>query len=278
MGGLKFDADPGGYSAEVPLSRPLIRVEGVSKAYGSDEERVSALADTSLEVQPGELFAIVGPSGCGKSTLLDLIAGFALPDEGRVLVHGEEVTGPDSHRVLIFQDHGLLPWRSALANVELGLEVQGVPPADRRERAGEWLRLMGLKGFEGKKAHELSGGMRQRVNIARALAVDPEVLLMDEPFGAVDALTRLRLQDELLSLRRKGEKTIVLVTHDIEEALYLGDRVAVMTERPGRLSVVVGVELTEPRNRTAAEFMRLRERIMEEFRLLPDRPAPEYSI
>src|SRR5665811_30154 len=248
-------------SVEASRLRTLIGVEGVSKAYGQ-----------------GELFAIVGPSGCGKSTLLDLIAGFASPDEGRVLVHGEEVVGPDSGRVLIFQEHGLLPWRSALANVELGLEVQGVSRVDRRRKAREWLRLMGLEDFAHKKAHELSGGMRQRVNIARALAVDPEILLMDEPFGAVDALTRLRLQDELLSLRRKGEKTIVLVTHDIEEALYLGDRVAVMTERPGRLSTVIRVELSEPRNRTSTEFMRLRERVMEEFRLLPDRPAPEYLI
>jgi len=265
-------------SVEASRLRTLIGVEGVSKAYGQGKERVSALVDVSLEVEPGELFAIVGPSGCGKSTLLDLIAGFASPDEGRVLVHGEEVVGPDSGRVLIFQEHGLLPWRSALANVELGLEVQGVSRVDRRRKAREWLRLMGLEDFAHKKAHELSGGMRQRVNIARALAVDPEILLMDEPFGAVDALTRLRLQDELLSLRRKGEKTIVLVTHDIEEALYLGDRVAVMTERPGRLSTVIRVELSEPRNRTSTEFMRLRERVMEEFRLLPDRPAPEYLI
>src|SRR5660397_83897 len=250
-------------SVEASRRRTLIGVEGVSKAYGQGKERVSALVDVSLEVEPGELFAIVGPSGCGKSTLLDLIAGFASPDAGRVL---------------IFQEHGLLPWRSALANVELGLEVQGVSRVDRRRKAREWLRLMGLEDFSHKKAHELSGGMRQRVNIARALAVDPEILLMDEPFGAVDALTRLRLQDELLSLRRKGEKTIVLVTHDIEEALYLGDRVAVMTERPGRLSTVIRVELSEPRNRTSTEFMRLRERVMEEFRLLPDRPAPEYLI
>lgn len=257
---------------------PLISVEEAARTFGAGPRAIEALGPVSFEVRSGEFFCIVGPSGCGKSTLLDLVAGFERPDAGRVLVGGRPVLGPDPRRLLLFQEHALLPWRSARANVELGLELAGVPRADRRERARGLLHEMGLAGFENARPRELSGGMRQRVSIARALAVDPDVLLMDEPLGAVDALTRLRLQDELLTLQRRGGKTIVLVTHDIDEAVYLGDRVAVMSERPGRFKTVVGVELPEPRDRGSAELFHLRERILEEFRLVPARRPPEYAI
>jgi NitT/TauT family transport system ATP-binding protein len=257
---------------------PLIRVEEVTRTFGAGPRTVEALGPVSFEVRSGEFFCIVGPSGCGKSTLLDLVAGFARPDTGRVLVGGRPVLGPDPRRLLLFQEHALLPWRSARANVELGLELAGVSRVIRRERAADLLREMGLAGFENARPRELSGGMRQRVSIARALAVDPDVLLMDEPLGAVDALTRLRLQDELLALQRRAGKTIVLVTHDIDEAVYLGDRVAVMSERPGRFKTIVRAELPEPRDRGSAELFHLRERILEEFRLVPERQLPEYAI
>ncbi|MHB9148648.1 MAG: ABC transporter ATP-binding protein [Thermoleophilia bacterium] len=256
----------------------MIAVEAAGRTYGRGSTAVEALAPTSLEIFEGEFFSLVGPSGCGKSTLLNLIAGFDRPDRGRVLVQGRPVTGPDPRRLLVFQDYGLLPWRSALGNVELGLEISGVPRAERRARARALLRRMGLGDSESRKPHELSGGMRQRVNIARSLAVDPDVLLMDEPFGAVDALTRMELQDDLLQLHRAGGKTVVLVTHDIEEAIYLGDRVAVMGERPGSVQAVVPVNLAWPRDRTSAEFTHLREVILGHFRLVPEHPTPEYSI
>jgi len=260
------------------LGDAIIVVDGAGRTFGRGNTSVEALSATTLEVYEGEFFCLVGPSGCGKSTLLNLIAGFDQPDTGRVLVHGRPVTGPDPRRLLVFQDYGLLPWRSAIGNVELGLEIAGIPREARRSRARALLERMGLGAFEEKKPHELSGGMRQRVNIARSLAVDPDILLMDEPFGAVDALTRMGLQADLLELHRAGGKTVVLVTHDIEEAIYLGDRVAVMSERPGAIRATVTVDLAWPRDRTSAEFTHLREVILEHFRLVPERCAPEYSI
>jgi len=256
----------------------IIVVDGAGRTFGRGNTAVEALAATTLEVYEGEFFCLVGPSGCGKSTLLNLVAGFDRPDRGRVLVQGRPVTGPDPRRLLVFQDYGLLPWRSAIGNVELGLEIMGIPREERRSRARALLERVGLSVFEDKKPYELSGGMRQRVNIARSLAVDPDILLMDEPFGAVDALTRMGLQADLLELHRAGGKTVVLVTHDIEEAIYLGDRVAVMSERPGAIRAIVNVDLAWPRDRTSAEFTHLREVILEHFRLVPERRAPEYSI
>lgn len=267
-----------GVARRAALGDETILVEGAGRTFGHGNTAVEALASTTLEVYEGEFFCLVGPSGCGKSTLLNLIAGFDRPDRGRVLVQGRPVTGPDPRRLLVFQDYGLLPWRSAIGNVELGLEIVGTPREERRSRARTLLERMGLRGFENKKPHELSGGMRQRVNIARSLAVDPDILLMDEPFGAVDALTRMGLQADLLELHRAGGKTVVLVTHDIEEAIYLGDRVAVMSERPGAIRATVTVDLSWPRDRTSAEFTHLREVILEHFRLVPERRAPEYSI
>lgn len=267
-----------GTARRAALGDEIIVVDGAGRTFGRRNAAVEALAATTMDVYAGEFFCLVGPSGCGKSTLLNLIAGFDRPDRGRVLVQGRPVTGPDPRRLLVFQDYGLLPWRSAIGNVELGLEIAGTPREERRSRARALLERMGLRGFENKKPHELSGGMRQRVNIARSLAVDPDILLMDEPFGAVDALTRMGLQADLLELHRAGGKTVVFVTHDIEEAIYLGDRVAVMSERPGAIRATVAVDLSWPRDRTSAEFTHLREVILEHFRLVPERRAPEYSI
>lgn len=201
----------------------------------------TAIEDISLDVQAGEFMVIVGPSGCGKSTLLDLLAGLTKPSRGSILLDGRQITGPALDRGVVFQQYALFPWRTALGNVEFGLEAKGVPEKERRERAREHLSLVGLSGFEDRHPHELSGGMKQRVAIARSLAYDPEVLMMDEPFAALDAQTRETLQDELIRIWERSKKTIIFITHGIDEAVYLGSRVAVMTSRPGRIKKVIEV-------------------------------------
>ena len=205
----------------------------------------AALEDVSLEVPAGEFLVLVGPSGCGKSTLLDLIAGLAEPTRGEIAIDGTPVTGPGLDRAVVFQQYALLPWRTAQGNVEFGLEAQPrdgrLGRRERRQRARECLGLVGLEGFENRFPHELSGGMKQRVAIARSLAYDPEVLLMDEPFAALDAQTRESLQDEVLRIWGRTKKTIVFITHSIDEAVYLGQRVGVMTSRPGRIKTYVEI-------------------------------------
>ncbi|MGW0699000.1 ABC transporter ATP-binding protein [Streptomyces sp. NPDC002867] len=213
----------------------------------------TALDGIDLEITAGEFVVLVGPSGCGKSTLLDLLGGLARPTGGRILLDGAPVTGPGLDRGIVFQQYALLPWRTAQGNVEFGLEATGVPRRERAARARELLDLVGLSGFEDRHPHELSGGMRQRVAIARSLAYDPDVLLMDEPFAALDAQTRESLQDELLRIWQRTGKTVVFITHGIDEAVYLGQRVAVMTSRPGRIKRIVPVALG---SRTAADDVR----------------------
>ncbi|MDR2665048.1 MAG: ABC transporter ATP-binding protein [Oscillospiraceae bacterium] len=211
-----------------------------------------ALEDFSLSIKDGEFLAIVGPSGCGKSTLLDILSGLTTPRSGQLRIDGREVKGPALDRGFIMQGYALFPWRTVIKNVAYGLEVKRVP---RRERDGicrKYIDLVGLSGFEGRYPNELSGGMRQRVAIARSLAYDPQVLLMDEPFAAVDAQTRETLQDELLRIWEKTGKTVVFVTHSIEEAVLLADRVVVMSPCPGSIKAIVPIGL--PRPRTAAEM------------------------
>ncbi|WP_405450271.1 ABC transporter ATP-binding protein [Streptomyces erythrochromogenes] len=215
--------------------------EGVRKTFGD----FTALDGIDLEIQSGEFLVVVGPSGCGKSTLLDLLGGLSAPTAGRILLDGKPVTGPGLDRGIVFQQYALLPWRTALGNVEFGLEATGVPRRERKSRAREFLDLVGLTGFEDRHPHQLSGGMRQRVAIARSLAYDPDVLLMDEPFAALDAQTRESLQDELRRIWQRTGKTVVFITHGIEEAVYLGQKVAVMTSRPGRIKEIVPVSFGE---------------------------------
>ncbi|WP_328338529.1 ABC transporter ATP-binding protein [Micromonospora sp. NBC_00421] len=204
---------------------------------------VTALDQLTLGVRPGEFLVVVGPSGCGKSTLLDLLGGLSRPTSGQVLVDGRPVTGPGLDRGIVFQQYALLPWRTAAGNVAFGLEAKGVPRAERADLVAHHLELVGLSGFAAHYPHELSGGMKQRVAIARSLAYDPDILLMDEPFAALDAQTRDSLQDELVRIWQATGKTIVFITHGIDEAVYLGRRVAVMTSRPGRIKQVVEIEL-----------------------------------
>ncbi|RUT29591.1 ABC transporter ATP-binding protein [Paenibacillus zeisoli] len=228
-------------------------------------QSVKALDHINLDVKPGEFMVIVGPSGCGKSTLLDLLAGLTTPTSGQILLDGKPITGPNLDRGIVFQQYALFPWKTALANVEFGLETKGVPRKERRAIAQEYIELVGLAGFEHRYPHELSGGMKQRIAIARSLAYDPEVLLMDEPFAALDAQTRESLQSELLRIWEATKKTIIFITHGIEEAVYLGQRVAVMTSRPGRIKEVIEVPFeartSEEDLRAHPDFVRLRHQI-----------------
>lgn len=229
-------------------SDPALHVDGVSRHYDGRRGLTVALEDVSFDVAEGEFVCIVGPSGCGKSTLLDLLAGHQRPDKGHVYAHGHEVLGPDPRRMVIFQDHALFPWLTVRQNVEFGLELAGVGRKERRERTREWLLRVHLDGFADSLVHELSGGMRQRVAIARALALDPEVLLMDEPFASLDAQTRDLLHGELQDLWAATGKTIVFITHNVREAVLLGDRVLVMSAHPGQIRSVVDVDLPRPRH------------------------------
>jgi len=231
-----------------------IEIKNLSKTFqrtgASEQSAVTALESLDLWIQDGEFFTLVGPSGCGKSTLLDILAGLSSPSRGEVLVNGAPVSGPSLERSVVFQQYALFPWLTAAANVQVGLESQarhgqGLNKAERRVRAHEYLRLVGLEGVEDKYPHELSGGMRQRVAIARALAHEPKVLLMDEPFAALDAQTREQLQDLLLDIWKRTKTTIVFITHGIEEAVYLGQKVAVMSSKPGKIKEIVDIDLED---------------------------------
>jgi NitT/TauT family transport system ATP-binding protein len=218
---------------------------------------VRALDAFDMDVEDGEFISIVGPSGCGKSTFLNVLLGLIKPDAGEVLMHGRKITGPGSERAMVFQEFGLLPWRTVQHNIELGLELKRIAAVKRRLIAERLISLVGLAGFESHYPHELSGGMKQRVGLARALATDPEVLLMDEPFAALDAQTRDLMQVELLRIWREARKAVLFVTHQIDEAIYLSDRVLVMTKRPGRTKKIFHVKLPRPREyemRVTPEF------------------------
>ena len=208
---------------------------------------VRALHSFDIEINEGEFLSIVGPSGCGKSTFLNVVLGLIKPDSGDLSVRGKPVTGPGSDRAMVFQEFGLLPWRTAQSNIELGLELKKFPAEKRHSMSSQLIELVGLSGFESHYPHELSGGMKQRVGIARALATDPEVLLMDEPFAALDAQTRDLMQAELLRVWRTARKTVLFVTHQIDEAIYLSDRVMVMSKRPGRAKRIFNIDLPRPR-------------------------------
>lgn len=210
--------------------------------------------------------AIIGPSGCGKSTFLRIIDGLVPPDSGSVYLGGKEVTGPGKGRGMVFQGFDLFPWRTTLKNVEFGLELLGVPKAERVERSRYFIDLVGLGGFENAYPHQLSGGMQQRVGIARALAVDPEILLMDEPFGSLDVQTRDLLQDELARILERDKKTVLFVTHGIEEAIYLADRILVLSSRPAKIQMTIEVPFSRPRTdeiKTHPEFLAIRQRVWE---------------
>src|SRR6204780_1115047 len=221
-----------------------ILIQRVNPPYRPQRGRtVLALSDISLEVRPREFLALLGPSGCGKSTLFSLGGGFPPIGFGRILVEGKPVTAPGPDRGIVFQHFALFPWKTVRGNILYGLERQGLPRAEREKRAQAFINLVGLRGFEDSYPSQLSGGMKQRTAIARTLAFDPSILLMDEPFGALDAQTRSLMQTELLSIWQRTPKTVIFVTHDVQEAVYLAERVAVMSARPGRIKAIVDIKL-----------------------------------
>jgi ABC-type nitrate/sulfonate/bicarbonate transport system ATPase subunit len=236
-----------------------LHLNQVTKNFGDLE----VLSSIELKIEKGEFAAIVGPSGCGKSTALRMFAGLETATTGRVLADGAVITKPDPRRVLIFQEHALYPWRTVEANVGFGLELGGVSKKERKPHVDEVLEKVGLSGFQRYYPHQLSGGMKQRVSIARALVMNPDVLLLDEPYGALDAITRLTMQNELIKLWRGTGKTVLLITHDIDEAVYLADTIHVMSPRPGRIVETVHAGMPRPRNRNGNEFVALRQRIMD---------------
>jgi len=248
-----------------------VEVRGVNKSFprhqGGGELQV--LNDVSFSLDAGTFICLVGPSGCGKSTLLRIIDGLIPPDSGEVLIGGEKVREPSLDRGFVFQQFNLLPWRTVLGNVEFGLENLGVKKQERRRRAHEVIKLVDLEGFETYYPSQLSGGMQQRVGLARAIAVEPTILLMDEPFGSVDDQTRMLLQDELLKIWEQAQKTVIFVTHDIEEALYLGDKIVVMRARPSRITRILEVPFGRPRTdeiRGTPEMGHLKQEIWEELK------------
>jgi len=233
--------------ATPPPNGPILRAEHISVTFPSPQGGLGALDDVSFQVKRGEFVCVVGPSGCGKSTLLRVLGGLLPPTDGRVYLRGQPLDGPCSDIGIVFQKANLMPWRTALQNITLPLEVQGLRAAEAQRRAADLIRLVGLEGFERNYPHELSGGMAQRVAIARALVYDPEILLLDEPFGSLDALTRERMNLELLRIWQARRKTVIMVTHNIQEAIFLADKVIVMAARPGRVTISLPVTLPRPR-------------------------------
>lgn len=252
-----------------------LSIQNVNKSFTVDGQKVDVLKDINLEVQEGEFIAIVGHSGCGKSTLFKIIAGLEKNDTGLVTVDGKEVNGPGMDRGMIFQEHRLFPWMSIEKNVQLGLK--GLSKEEKTKLSDQYLELVKLSEFKKAYPSQLSGGMSQRAAIARSLVSQPEVLLLDEPFGALDALTKIELQEELLKIRERFHNTMLMVTHDIEEAVYLADRIVVMSARPGRIKDVIKVELGTYRDRGGSDFAHYKKKIFDYF-FEEKTVVPEYNI
>lgn len=255
-----------------------IEIKNASKSFVQKGERFTAFDNVSLSIAKGEFICLLGPSGCGKSTLLNAIAGFDTVTVGSITIDGAEVKKPSTEYVTIFQNYGLLPWRTVQKNVELGLENKSISKSERRETAQKYIELVNLSEFKNSHPNQLSGGMKQRVAIARALAVSPEIIFMDEPFGALDAITRMKLQDDILKISKEEHKTIIFVTHDIEEAVFLADRIIIMTPNPGKIKSIINVPLSRyGRDRTSDDFIALRDKVFEIFNMKHDKNI-EYVI
>lgn len=253
------------YGTSGPAAPVKVRVERVSQMFRGGEQPVSVLDDVSLEIREGELVCLLGPSGCGKSTLLNILAGFLQPTSGRVLIDGVPVTAPDRRRVFVFQERGVFPWLTVEGNIAFGLG--DLSSDERRQRIAHYVALVGLSGFERAYPHELSGGMKQRLEVARALAVNPDILFLDEPFGALDSITRLLMRSELLRIWEAEKKTIVFVTHDIDESVQLADRVVVMSARPAHISRTVEIDIPHARDLSSRRYIELRDAIFEQIGL-----------
>lgn len=255
-----------------------IEVENLSKTFIHKNQPLKAIDNISLSVEKGEFLCLLGPSGCGKTTLLNILAGFEKATEGIAKINGEPIREPNPRYVTIFQNYGLLPWRTVKKNVELGLEAKGVSKNKRSEISDKFIKLVGLENFKKNHPAQLSGGMQQRVAIARALVVEPDIIFMDEPFGALDAITRMKMQDDILKLSQADKKTIVFVTHDIDEAVYLADRIVVMSPYPGRIREIVPVNLRTPRDRTRNDFISIRDKIFNIFDFQHDNDDVKFYI
>jgi NitT/TauT family transport system ATP-binding protein len=256
-----------------------IELTDVTKTFplNGNGSRMVATDKVSLTVEPNEFVCLLGPSGCGKSTLLKMIAGFLKPDSGTLLAGGQPVDRPMPTRGMVFQEYALFPWLTVEQNVMFGLVMNDTPRREARETAAKFIKMVTLTGFERAYPHQLSGGMKQRVGIARILAMSPQVLLMDEPFGALDAFTRMEMQEELVNLWKQNLHTTVFVTHDVDEAVYLADRIVVMTSRPGRIKTVIRVPLARPRTRTDDNFTAIRTQVLEQYERKPVHPV-EFMI
>lgn len=256
----------------------LIEITSVDRTYvDANDNTVEALRGIDLSIRKGEFLSIIGPSGCGKTTLLRLLAGLDAPEAGTITLAGEKIAGPDPQRGYVFQQSSLFPWLNVEKNIASGLKARGVYQKQKGEIA-KYISLIGLNGFEKAYPHQISGGMAQRVAIARALINRPAALLLDEPMGALDSFTRYALQDKLLELWETDRATMVLVTHDVDEAIYLSDRIVIMTPRPGKISEILAVGLSRPRQRGDVEFLELRRSILEKLHLASARKDPEYMI
>ncbi|MCK6544584.1 ABC transporter ATP-binding protein [Myxococcota bacterium] len=242
-----------------------VSVEGVNKIFDANGKRTYVLEDVDLTIREGEFIVILGPSGCGKTTLLNIIGGFVDASNGRVLIDGKPVHGPDPRRIFVFQERGVFPWLTVAGNIGFGLHA--LPEAEREARVMRYVKMVGLTGFEHAYPDELSGGMKQRVEVARALAVQPDILYLDEPFGALDSITRLIMRGELLRIWEQEKKTILFVTHDIDESIQLADRVVVMSARPAKVRTIVDIDIPHPRDLSSKRYIELRDHIFDEIGL-----------
>ena len=255
-----------------------IRFEGVKKNFVTIEgETVNALSGVDLEIEKGDFVCLIGPSGCGKSTMLRLLAGLDTPTEGSIFINDTKVTKPNYDRGLVFQDPNLFPWLNIYDNISFGLKVRKLF-GERKKDVSEFIELVGLKGFEKSFPHQLSGGMCQRASLARALIGHPQALLLDEPLGALDAFTRMNMQDDLLRIKKEQDMTMIMVTHDVDEAVYLADKIVVMTPRPAKIESIIDVKLSQPRDRNNPEFIRLRSEILQILDFAGKEKEVEYTI
>jgi len=241
----------------------MLELAGITKEFDQGNgKKAVILQDISLKINEQEVVGILGPSGCGKTTLLRIIAGLEQPTEGEVLLDGEAVSKQGARMGMIFQEHALLPWRSVLDNVSLGLEIQQMPLKERKEKAMRYLELVGLQGSAHSRPYELSGGMRQRAAVARSLVLEPSLLLMDEPFSALDPQTRKQIQEDIIRIQETAAKAIVFVTHSVEEAIFLADRLVILSAKPGRVQEILDVKLERPRDRMSLRFLEMREQVL----------------
>jgi ABC-type nitrate/sulfonate/bicarbonate transport system ATPase subunit len=239
-----------------------LRAEQLCAAFERDSKSVSVLEDITFDISDGEFICIVGRSGCGKSTLLNVLAGFLAPTSGSVIIDGEPVHGPDPRRILVFQEHGVFPWLTVEGNIGFGLSK--LPRAEREHRVAHYVQMIGLQGFERTYPSDLSGGMKQRLQVARALAVNPDILYLDEAFGALDSITRLAMRKELLRIWQTERRTIIFVTHDIDEAVQLADRVVVLSSNPARIEDILTIDIRRPRNISSPHYLELRDKLLEQ--------------